>query len=289
MLYRSLLVWLGLVCSLCMPVSVQADGAVWKVSKGSDYFYLGGSAHLLPQSDFPLPKPYETAFADTDVLVLETELPKTPAAQQAFIDSMKYADGRTLRTVLSADMYQQLEAYLAENGVALADMKRFTPGFILMLATQIESQKAGINGAGVDAYFQQRAEQGHKPIWFLEALEYQARVLAELGEDDENAFIEGLLEEAPQAKELLTDTIAAWRSGDLDKIETVVLQPMIEDDPDSYQALFVQRNHNWLRKLVGYFRNAQREFVLVGAGHLVGDEGLIELLEQQGYRLQRVN
>ena len=286
--FSTLLTALVAVVSVFSAASALADSAVWKVSKGSDYFYLGGSAHLLPASDFPLPAPYQRAFADSDVLVLETELPKTPQAQQEFISMLQYSDGRTLQQVLSADVYRQLADYLTANGANLNDLQRFTPGFILMLATQIESQKIGIAGEGVDAYFQQQAENAEKPIWFLEALSYQAQVLAELGQGDEDDFVVRMLAEVPEAGQVLQDTIAAGRSGDLATIQRVVNEPMLEDDPASYQALFTQRNDNWMRKLLGYFRNAQREFVLVGAGHLAGDDGLIAQLKAQGFVVQQL-
>jgi len=278
----------GMALLLLISLQAIADGAVWKVSKGTDYFYLGGSAHLLPEPDFPLPQAYEKAFADSDVLVLETELPKTVEEQQAFIGSMQYSDGRTLKKVLSTDVYKRLQKYLAGNGTSLDDMNTFTPGFILIMATQLESQKVGINGEGVDAYFQKKAESNNKPLWFLEELQYQAKVLADLGKGDEDDFVVRMLEEAPQAGDILRDTIAAWRSGDLKKIDEVVNKPLKEDDPASYQALFTQRNENWMHKLMGYFRNAQREFVLVGAGHLAGEGGLIAQLKEQGFELQKL-
>ena len=71
-------------------------------------------------------------------------------------------------------------------------------------------------------------------------------------------------------------------------MELGVAWPPEQDDPASYQALFTQRNDNWMRKLLGYFRNAQREFVLVGAGHLAGDDGLIAQLKAQGFVVQQL-
>jgi len=278
-----------ILCCVFFPLlSLAEPSAVWKISKGSDYLYLGGTVHLLPQSEFPLPAGYDRAFADTDVLVLETELPQSDADQQQMLQGLMYQPGKTLDQVLQAGTYRRLARYLQANGLTLADYRRYTPGFMLMLMTQIETDKLGVNGEGVDMFYQHRAEQQPRPLWYLEALQFQVSLLAGLGEGYEDQFIRSMLDESSEAEQMLRDTLRAWRSADLAMIEQLLNQPTRKDDPVTYRALFTDRNNHWLPVIEGWFGNEHKELVLVGIAHLAGKDGLIHLLQQQGYQTEQL-
>lgn len=128
--------------------SVIAETAVWKVTKGNDYIYVGGTVHLLPESAFPLPKEFEQAYANTDSLVLEAQMPAADdvAAQTALIQAMAYQDGRTLSQVLSPDVYQMVSDYFAPYGVQLQQLESYKPGFIMLQMLALEMMKAQMAG-----------------------------------------------------------------------------------------------------------------------------------------------
>ena len=96
-------------------------------------------------------------------------------------------------------------------------------------------------------------------------------------------FVREVVERNDQLRaRIVRKLLAAWRSGNLAQIERDVLLPTASQDPRSYQRLFVQRNQQWLPKLQALFGNDSTELVLVGTGHLAGDQGIIAMLRAQG-------
>ena len=85
----------------------------------------------------------------------------------------------------------------------------------------------------------------------------------------------------------LSTLAQAWKAGEAPTIERIVLQDL-KKDPQMYQRLLVARNRNWMPKLEALFNRSGRAFVVVGAAHLVGPDGLIALLQAKGYRVEQM-
>jgi hypothetical protein len=150
----------------------------------------------------------------------------------------------------------------------------------------LELHQANMAGAGVDAYFAAKASTDQKPQHYLETIEFQLEVMAKMGQGVENQFVQANLKRANETAELLRRAIAAWRVGDVDALERILLLDAKADDPVAFDLLFNQRNHAWLPKIQQLFGNQQQEFILVGAGHLPGNDGLLQLLRAAGYQVQ---
>ena len=280
----------GAAITLACSGAAQAQTAMWKVSKGKDYVYIGGTVHLLPESAFPLPAEFETAYQATDTLVLETTLPD-PAdteAQMAMLKAMTYSDGRTLSGVLSDEVYQQLVNYFTPYGVQLQQLDGYKPGFVMLQMMALEMMKAQMSGEGVDAFYDKKAKQDGKKQLQLESLESQIALLANMGEGYEDAFIKMNLVQFDDFKNYFAAMIAAWREGDMAKLDQLIVKPAQQLDPVLYQALFVARNQAWLPQIEQMFGNTEKELVLVGSGHLAGDDSVLALLQRAGYTVQQL-
>lgn len=279
-----------LLGTVLMSASVWAETSLWKVSKGDDYLYLGGTVHFLPESAFPLPKEFEVAYQAADVLVLETKLPEpTDAAlQAALLQAMTYTDERRLSTVLSPAVYQQVADYFAPYGVQLQQLDTYKPGFIVLQMLGLELMKAQMAGEGVDAYFDKKARDDGKQQTYLETVESQIQLLANMGEGYEDAFIAMNLNQFKDFKAYFSAAIAAWRAGDMNMLNDLMVAPAKQLDPVLYQALFVTRNQSWIPQIEQMFGNDQKELVLVGGGHLAGEHSVLVLLQQAGYRVEQV-
>lgn len=279
------------VIGLASSGAAQAQTAMWKVSKGNDYVYIGGTVHLLPESAFPLPVEFETAYQATDTLVLETTLPD-PAdteAQMAMLKALSYSDGRKLSDVLSAEVYQKLTDYFAPYGVQLQQLDGYKPGFVMLQMLALEMMKAQMSGEGVDAFYDKKAKQDGKKQLQLESIESQIALLANMGEGYEDAFIKMNLAQFDDFKNYFDSMIAAWRAGDMTKLDELVVKPAQDMDPVLYQALFVARNQAWLPQIEQMFGNADKELVLVGSGHLAGEDSVLALLRRAGYNIQQLH
>jgi hypothetical protein len=281
----------SLVLVALSSTAVLAETSIWKVSKGNDYLYIGGTVHLLPESAFPLPAEFYQAYAATDTLVLEAKIPEPTDTemQTALIKAMAYTDGRSLSKVLSPEVYQQVADYFAPYGVQLQQLDGYKPGLIILQMLSMEMMKAQMAGEGVDSYFNKKAKADGKTLAYLESVESQINLLANMGDGYEDAFIKMNLEQFDDFKAYFTAIIAAWRAGDMAALDSLAVKPARELDPVLYQALFVQRNKAWLPQIKQMFGNNSKELVLVGGGHLAGADSVLALLEHAGYTVEQVN
>ncbi|WP_166838285.1 TraB/GumN family protein [Rheinheimera pleomorphica] len=286
-LCRGALILALAVCS----ASALAQSSLWKISKGDDYLYIGGTVHLLPPSAFPLPPEFEMAYNATDTLVLEAKMPEPTdtAAQSAMMQAMAYRDGRSLSTVLSPEVYQQVADYFAAYDVPLQQLDGYKPGFLVLQMLTLEVMKAQMAGEGVDVYFDRKAQADGKTLAYLESLDSQIQLLANMGEGYEDAFIRMNLAQFGDFKAYFSAMIDAWRAGDMTKLDELVVKPAQQLDPVLYQAMFVARNQAWLPQIQQMFANTEKELVLVGAGHLAGEHSVLALLQQAGYKVQQVH
>lgn len=280
----------ALLATAFSSASVLADTSMWKVSKGKDYIYVGGTVHMLPESAFPLPAEFDAAYKATDTLVLEANLPEPTdtEAQTQMLGAMAYSDGRTLSEVLSPEVYQRVNEYFSTYGIQLQQLDGYKPGFIVVQMMALEMMKAKMAGEGVDSYFDKQAKADGKPLIYLETVESQINLLANMGSGYEDAFVKMNMEQFSDFEQYFTDMIAAWRIGDITQLNELIVEPARQLDPVLYQEIFVKRNTAWLPKIEQMFGNSSKELVLVGGGHLVGEHSVLVLLQQAGYKVQQV-
>jgi len=267
-----------------------AHSLVWKVSKGNTYFYLGGTLHVLAAEDYPLPSEYNVAYTDADIIVFETDLvlAASPQFQNKMMQYMTYHDERTLSHELTAQVYQQLIQFMTTRGIDSSHFTRFKPWAVALTLTLMEYQRLGMMGEiGIDMHFYQRALQDKKITSSLETTDEQFNAMLAMSSIEPNQAITSTLHDIEQLPVLIKSMKAAWRSGDLNALlDSSLIVKMKLDAPDMYQTLVVERNNNWMRVLPLLVHREGIEFVMVGAMHLVGEEGLLYLLQQQGFKVE---
>ncbi len=275
---------------LASVVQASADSAVWVATSGDEKIYLGGTVHLLRPSDFPLPAPFETAYNDSDKLYFETDMAGLNdfSVQAQMMQALTYNDERTLKSVLSEEAYTALSSYAAQVGLPLPMMEKFKPGLLVTTLQVMEFQKLGFTPQGVDAYFNTRAMGDGKPVGQLESIQEQIGFLADMGEGNESEFVLLSLDEMKEISTSIDDMVSAWRTGNNATLEEVYVSDMETGYPELYNSLLVERNEAWMPLIENMFKQEGTEFVLVGAAHLVGGDGLLSVLEKKGYKVSRV-
>ena len=281
---------LALAFSSTNTLASDATTSVWKVSNGEDVVYIGGTIHILPISEFPLPDAFSTTYEKSDTIVLEAELPAPTdlAAQRKIMAAVAYEDGQSLKDELSEETYGALNTYLGAFGATADQVASFKPGMVVSMLVAMEAQRNQLAGEGVDAYFNQLAKRDGKTRDYLETLDFQIQMMANMGEGEEDRFISETLTTLPELKELLTQTIKAWRNGDTEEINEYVVEKFKRESPVSFNEVFTQRNANWVPHIEAMFGDEDQEFVLVGAGHLVGEGNVLKLLENKGYKIEQL-
>ena len=274
---------------LLSGVSV-AETSVWRVSDGNNSVYLGGTVHLLRPSDYPLPEEYEQAYQGSSELYFETDISSMSdlSVQAQMLQQLTYSDGRTLKTVLSEDAYTTLEDYTATIGMPLMMLEQFKPGMIISTLQVLEFQRIGFTPQGVDAFFNTRALGDAKDIGALETIEEQIGFLAAMGEGNESEFILLSLEDLENTNASMEEMITAWRNGDESALQKLFVDDMQQRAPGLFDSLISQRNLRWMPQIEAMFEDPDTEFVLVGAAHLIGGEGLVQLLQSKGYEVSQL-
>lgn len=270
---------------------VQAESPVWRISNGDNHVYLGGTFHLLSASDHPLPAAFNQAYKEADLLVFETDLEKaqTPAFQMAMMKALTFQDERTLQTTLKPDTLKALDAFLTSRGLQLESFAKFTPGGIGLMIAIMEYQRMGMQPAyGVDSVYYQKAITDGKKVSLLETPEEQLEFISSIGEDQGDSMVAYTLKEIERLPELISELKETWRNGNLEQLDELALKDSREQFPQTHKSLIADRNNAWLPTIEKMLQDERNEFILVGALHLAGPEGLISQLKKQGYKVENI-
>ncbi|WOH35918.1 TraB/GumN family protein [Thalassotalea fonticola] len=275
---------------LSISFSSFADAPVWQVSKNGETVYFGGTVHVLSESDYPLPQAFDQAYQQSSVLVFEMDmsLTQTMAFQQQMLQQMTYQDGRTYADDLKPETVKKLNAYMESKGIPVANLQMFKPSMLSVTLTMVELQRLGLGGTGVDAFFSTRGIADKKSFKYLELPEQQISYLANMGKGYEDELINYTLDDMKKLPTMMKEMKDAWRTGDNEELYNVAGKEWQEKFPKSYNQLLVERNNNWMPAVEGYFNTKEVEFVLVGAMHLVGKEGVLSQLQAKGYTIKQL-
>mgnify|MGYP001350447615 CR=1 FL=1 len=278
-----------IVTALLFSCFSYAETSIWQVSNGKNTLYLGGTFHMLKPSDYPLPIEFENVYKKVNWLVFETDMDQlsSPEFQQKFLASMTLPTGQILADHLSAEAYAELIRYAANNQMDTAQLQRFKPQMIALIITLEELKKYGLTAEGVDNYFGNKAKADSKMVTKLESIDDQIRYISTMGANNESGLILQTIEDMEELPEVLNAMTTAWRSGDDNGLFENGIKPMLEDYPKIYQSLLVERNNNWMGKIEKLLAHPEEKFILVGALHLIGQDGLLQQLKNRGYQVQQ--
>ena len=273
----------------CAPLLVQG-ASVWKVSGKGQTLYLGGTLHMLSKNDFPLPPGYEDAYAQADTVVFETDIGalETPEFAAKSMEVLTYTNGQSLQDALSAKTFSLLQHHLQSRGFPVERFLPFKPAMVAVTLSMIEFSRMGMTSQGVDKFFYEKAMAENKQTEWFETPEEQLAFIASMGEGDADAFITYTLEDIKTLPDQIDVLKDAWKNGDMTAMYENTMKDFSTDYPAVYQKLLVDRNEAWLPQIQAMLDTPATEFVLVGTMHLAGSDGLIILLEKQGFTVTQL-
>lgn len=265
---------------------------LWKAQGEAGTVYLLGSFHLLKADDYPLHPQVEAAYAQAGRLVFEIDPaemtdPKTVVAIQ---NLAKFDDGRTLRSVISKETADKLQAFMGGSEAAMAGADPFKPWFMGMNLAVGAMASMGLNPQlGLDQHFMQRAAKDGKPVSGLETAVDQMGALDRTPLEEQENMLAEALAPAAEMREKIMQMHDIWRAGDEARLLDMVNGEMAEKTPQMYALLNRDRNRNWLPQVATMLGEKETRLVVVGAMHLLGEDGLVELLRARGVRVERVD
>jgi uncharacterized protein YbaP (TraB family) len=257
----------------------------WSVKGAHNTVYLLGSVHVLKPAESDLPPDSLRAYTGAKALVMELDLNNVSVESMmgSSLAEEMLPEGQTLSGVLGPEAYAKFETHLEPLGVEPEFFSQFQPWFAAIALEQLELAKQGFEaGSGVDEQFAQRAQTDHKPIIALETMEQQLGIFSHLSLNEQRRFLLYTLEDEEGATNSTEAVITAWRSGDTKALEKLLTESFAEY-PELLRMLTTDRNRAWLPTINGLLKEDQDYLVVVGALHLVGKDGLVELLEGEGY------
>ena len=281
---------LAFLAVLSMGVSAQTPARhfLWKVeAPGGATAYLLGSLHVLTADAYPLPAPIDKAFAGSKTLVEEVDLDEMsdPMLMMAALSKAMLSDGQTLDQVIAADTYAEVKKRAEAYGMPMMALQRMKPWLVAVTLMAPTLQSAGFKPElGIDRHFFDRAKEKGLKRQALETLAYQLDRFDQMPMKLQEELLKATIEDLDTQVTGVKDMVRAWSSGDLGTIEKLTLTTFLES-PELYQRLLLERNQNWVPFVERCLSENAACFVVVGAAHLVGKDGLPALLAKKGLKV----
>ena len=283
---------LGLLGGLsATALSAQAASPVWAAHGTHNTVYLAGSLHMLPANDATLPAAFDRAYADSAKLVMELDLGNFDPleAMTWMMDHSALPPGSTLRGVLGQPRYEHLSAAAASLGMSMAAFEGQAPWVVGIEITEVAYTHQGFDPEqGVEEQLVRRAQSDGKPTAGLETLPEQLGGLIALSREDQVRMLDETIDELKDLKSETHEVTDAWRHGDATRL-AALLSTEYNSMPSLYKPLVTDRNQHWLPELEQLLKSNDNALVVVGALHLVGPGGLLELLRKKGYRITQLD
>ena len=274
---------------LAPPARASATNlhSLWKVEGKRNAVYLLGSVHVLKAEDYPLPAVMEAAFTNSSIAAFETDIDALdqPELQLKLMAKGQLSEGETLPGLLSPDVYKAFTNHLQASGLPLALFSQFKPSMAALTLAALEIQRLGFDSEyGLDKHFYPRARKDGKTIVPLETVEFQIGLATDFTKEEGELLMKVTLEDIDKLKTDFRDLLNAWQTGDSPNLEKM-LNEASRQSPAIFKRLVTDRNKRWLPQIEEWLQGDKNAIVIVGAGHLVGDEGVVELLRKKKFKV----
>ncbi|HEX7047703.1 MAG TPA: TraB/GumN family protein [Gammaproteobacteria bacterium] len=269
---------------------VLAEPLLYRLVDADNTIWLLGSVHALTANDYPLDARIESAYADAERVVLEVspdELNPAHIAQVA-LPLARYQDGQRLADAFNDVEYAKLRGYLEARGLDARQFSNFEPWFVGLQVFALNlAQSDYASAQGVDKHFAARALSDGKQTGGLETAAEQFRMFDTLPLETQKSFLLESMNDSANFEQQLDEIVSAWRRGD-EAALAGLLETEFSAAPDLRDTLLVDRNQRWIPQIETLLESTGDSLVIVGALHLVGDEGVVSLLEEKGYDVEKL-
>ncbi len=268
------------------------SGLLWQVERdGAEPSYVYGTVHVADERVLNLPQPVRKAFEGATSAPFEVVI--DDRARMIMAQAMVLTDGRTVDQIIGPDLFRKAAQTAADYGLPGEALKAFKAWALVPIFSVPPDQLMLISAgnAPLDEWLQTLAAQNGKKVYALESVEEQLSLFDGMPEPDQVAMLASLLADVELTRGMFRDLIDNYLARDLTAIhQQMVQQASLEDQrmAESFQKNFiVARNKRMVERMAGILGEGG-SFVAVGALHLPGDEGVLNLLAEKGYRITRI-
>ncbi|MFG6382341.1 MAG: TraB/GumN family protein [Muribaculum sp.] len=283
--------------ALLLTAGAANSQLLWKISgkdaKGDSYLF--GTHHVAPVSLIDTTPGFKDAMAGVDAVYGEIDMSEmtSPSAQQVIMSAAMAPADSTVTKLLTAEQIDSVNAVLGKytNGMLKLDqLAMFKPRMIDTQLGMLQTMVAfpEFNGQEqLDNTIQLKCRELGKNIKGFETLEQQMNLLMSGSMTEQASDLMESVRKDSEAAEKARKLANAYMSADINTIETMFLDPDLGMDEKSHKMLIDDRNADWLKQLSSILPS-ESVFIAVGAGHLIGDTGLIKELQKAGYTVTPV-
>jgi hypothetical protein len=288
-LRRRLAIAVIVLCTLIAgALHAAAEPAIWVVKGPHATVYLFGTIHALKPNEPWRSAKIDAAIQQSQSLWLEVPNVDDAASMQPLILSLGIDVAHPLSSRLKPDQVDKLNkaAVGVPGGEAMLEpMKPWLAGMMLSLAPVMQ---AGYDPqSAVELQLKPEFTKANKPVKGFETIEQQIHYFSDMSDQTQLAFLVSELNDADKAVDKFKELVAAWYAGDTAKLDAINNADFRDKYPDLFQLLVVKRNQNFTSQIQDLLKGDGVSLVAVGAGHLVGKDGVPAMLEKQGYKVVR--
>ncbi len=258
---------------------------MWSVQGPKSKVFLLGSMHMFKASSYPLDARIEKAYQSCPRVVFEADLegPGTDEIRDMMLKLGTYHDGKTLPSEISEKTYALFRQRVEANNLGVEQFDTYRPWFAALSIATVELKRLGFTAQdGLDAHFSKEAASDKKKMIYLETARQQLDMLANAFPGKEEDLLRQALEEIAVLEKASAEMVQAWKTGDAARMEAFT-QKSLKEFPEIEKKLFAERNKAWTTRISKLLSQEGDVFIVVGAGHLVGKGGLLEMLKARGY------
>ncbi len=263
---------------------------LWGTAHGKGKVYLLGSIHLLKEDLSPYREMIVNAFAESECLAVEAYIGSQNMMENAgkMMQAGTLPEGERLETILPDQKYDELAALMKGLGFDIRSYQHYRPWMLALTISSLSMVKQGYNPMfGVDLFFIRQAESRNMAIEELEGVDAQIDLFKSLNPEEETAFLFSSILEQKKQEDTVDQVVTAWKSGDVEALAAILLKGERENPElkNFYNKLLKNRNEKMVDKIEDFIRSERNCFVIVGAAHLIGENGIVELLRKKGYEV----
>jgi uncharacterized protein len=283
-----------LLWCLVFPLHVTAgeQRLFWKAESSAGVVWLLGSLHFGDPSMYPLPAAISRALASSDLVAVEVDVSAHTPESIAGMFSRRglYHDGRRLEDVVDEAVWDSLAEAAADLGLPPLLFERQKPWYASMTLTMLALAREGFRSdLGIDMHVIALAAEHGLPVVELESIELQLDLLDGLSEAGQALMLAQSLEQLADTGRHFRRMLDAWVAGDAEALAEILVEGLHGPDgaDEIYRALISERNDVMRRDIVRLLDDHDAVFVVVGAGHMVGEDGIVAGLAKEGFLISR--
>lgn len=262
--------------------------AMWKLSDDDTHIFLFGGVHMLPKGVDWQSGWIDTVVESADMLILELSPEEQAMAPEILASLSAEGSDIPLEDRIPPQLTDELDILAGRTRVSRAQLDGMESWAAALLLSNAVSRNASLSLTnGTEAVLTKRFKALGKPVSGLETAQYQLSLFDKLPQRTQDALLTKTVADAPIAAKKTDDLIKAWASGNIDGV-AVYADSELRDIDGLALPLLTERNAQWAKWIGDRMEQPGTVLIAVGAGHLVGDDSVQQMLAEKGYKVVRV-